>query len=574
MLADQHYFKGFTLSEQPLKADHIRTIQLGKSILSFDRELQTAEYKGESHLVLIGYAVLAEDISLTAEQILERLDGLSVSDRHHLLNRLNGRYILLIAEDEIKIYPDATTMRPLFYCADYPVVASHSALAAESCRQLYGTELKCYSGEINGYLDYSRYEGVYKLNPNTYLSFGSQKTTRFFPDQPFETMALSEVLNQSIEYFSRIKEWLKMQDTYMTITAGIDSRLSLAVMHDPAIPLLTYNSLGKLSSLAKLTYENDVRTVQSIVDDLGLNHRLIHIENNDNVSDATKTYSSQFESTHSFSLSEKMAESNLKGKLHIKSNIFELAKLPVVTKYYETKDFRFMATIVKKKPKALHALSDDQMVEDYLKRADLSQEKAKGHYLADLYYQEQRMGNWHSNVTQETDNSVDIFILLNTREMLRLVTSAPVNVRKNRVLHREWINHFWPVLNFYPINDEGNLYELYREHNEQLVITGEGITFEDGEVLPKWPMTQTDIPFSVTNKSADRRMLDFRSYYSNPNALGTIKIKIGSETYNYQDIVAGHTIKLDAGDTVQCAIIFNKCYDRESWQKAARLTIK
>ncbi|ULG74938.1 hypothetical protein [Macrococcus brunensis] len=574
MQVDQQYFKGYLLTEQPLKADNINTLHLGRYVLSYACDLQITEYKGQSHFVLLGYAVLAENINLTALQILQQLDSLDQQERHSLLNKLNGRYIILVYEDNVHVYPDATTMRSVFYSADYPVIASHSALVAEACQKLYNRKLKRYSGEINGFLDYSRYENVFKLNPNTYLSLGSQQTTRFFPNEPFKTNDLSEVLEKSNKYFSQMREWLKLQNTYMTLTAGIDSRLSLAIMHNSSIPLLTYYSLGKLSSFAKLTYDNDVRTVKSMVEDLGLNHTLMHIDSNENVNEETRNYCRQFESTHSYSLSEKMAESTLKGKLHIKSNIFELAKLPVVIKYYMTKDFSFMTNIMSKKPKALHDIADELMIKNYLRRADLSEKKAYGHYFADLYYQEQRLGNWHSNVTQETDNSVDVFIFLNTREMLKLVTSAPISDRKNRILHREWINHFWPVLNFYPINDEKNLYELYKKENDKLVINGDGIHLTEGDIIPKWPLSQTSIQFSVTNKGVDMRIVSFSSYYNNPNAIGTIKLKVGSLIYNYQDLVKGHTFKLDAGETIECAIIFNKLYDRESWQKAARLTIK
>ncbi|WJP98476.1 hypothetical protein [Macrococcus bovicus] len=570
MQVDQHYFRGFVLTEQPITGQEIKTLKIGSYVLLHSPDLPVTEYKGERHLILLGYAVM-EDISLSTRDILKMLDT-NPTDQQALLNRMNGRYILLVEEDDLKVYPDATTLRPVFYHESLPIAASHSGLAAYVAKHHYEAAVAQYDGMINGYLDFSRYHHIYKLNPNTYLSLHNQQTTRFFPSEDYEVMETTTILQDTIRHFTAMRDWLRTQDTYLTITAGIDSRVSLAVMHDKTLPLLTYNSTAKLSAFAEQAYANDIRIVSDIISDLGLNHTLLQIDANQYISDETMDYARQFESFHSYSLSEKLAASDFRGKVHIKSTIFELAKLPVVPRYYVPDDFSFKEVIKRKKPEAL-TIDADEMIESYFRRADLTVAKARGHYLPDLYYQEQRMGNWHSNITQETDNSVEVFILLNTREMLRRVTSASLSDRRRKVLHREWINHFWPVLNFYPVNEQENLYTLYKEQQGSVEIEGDDVIIAGDQVVPKFPLKKTEVTFNLRNKGTEPCAVNIMSHYKNAAAVGTLSLQIADQCYPYQALTTGKSLVVEPDGVVSVTIKYNKLYDRESWQKAARLTI-
>lgn len=70
MQVDQHYFRGFVLTEQPITGQEIKTLKIGSYVLLHSPDLPVTEYKGERHLILLGYAVM-EDISLSTRDILE-----------------------------------------------------------------------------------------------------------------------------------------------------------------------------------------------------------------------------------------------------------------------------------------------------------------------------------------------------------------------------------------------------------------------------------------------------------------------------------------------------------------------
>lgn len=92
--------------------------------------------------------------------------------------------------------------------------------------------------------------------------------------------------------------------------------------------------------------------------------------------------------------------------------------------------------------------------------------------------------------------------------------------------------------------------------------------------MPKFPLKSTDVSFKLVNKGTEPCAANIMSHYKNAAAVGTISLIVEGQSYPYQELTAGKSVVVDADSTMTVTIQFNKLYDRESWQKAARLTIK
>ncbi len=576
---DKTFFKGYVFSERPLQIQGIQK-KIGSCYLYVDSSLTLHEYKADKHLIMLGYAIDTHDVSISEQELLTTLAACSTEQEfHQLLNRMNGRYLLFINDGDIRIYPDATTMRPIFYYSEVCLLASHSPLLA-AIAPIYDRDVK-RRGRVNGFLDFSQYEDIYKLSPNMYYDVKTKRPVRFFPENPFREQSLSDALKETLPLLLNQKEWLKTQDAFLTLTAGSDSRVSLALTRNRELPVLTYlNNNEKMSEAAANIYETDVRIVSEMVDDLNLNHTLINIHPSQVPDDYEHLLKQQLESLHSFALSDYLKSSPYSGKLHVKSTIYELAKLPYKAALYKSEPVESLTKIIAGKTSKILGRDFDlhQAVSKYLERNNLMN---TDYSLLDLYYVESRMGNWHSNLTQETDNSVEVFVLLNTRDLINAVISMPLEIREGKWIHREWINALWPVLNYYPINNSDSLYDMYKEHEKTAALhrhihlsMESSLVMIDRVIQPEFPIKQKNHSFIVKNISTERRSISFATHYHNPQGKGSLTLEVGHSRYDYTDINEGINVTMAPGESVKMMIKFKKLYEQPSWQKAARLTVK
>jgi hypothetical protein len=69
-----------------------------------------------------------------------------------------------------------------------------------------------------------------------------------------------------------------------------------------------------------------------------------------------------------------------------------------------------------------------------------------------LLYWEHRMGTWHANVLLESDIAHETTVLFNTREILSMFLSVPLEDRLQANGQKALIEQTWPVLAFSPFN--------------------------------------------------------------------------------------------------------------------------
>ncbi|MEL0525966.1 hypothetical protein, partial [Neisseria gonorrhoeae] len=91
-----------------------------------------------------------------------------------------------------------------------------------------------------------------------------------------------------------------------------------------------------------------------------------------------------------------------------------------------------------------------------------------GVHLRDLYYWEIRMGRWASEIHNETDLAFETCVMINSRSLLEITLSFPVEDRRTGYFFAELINDAAPLLNFFGKNDLRNLYEITRDERREI----------------------------------------------------------------------------------------------------------
>src|SRR5699024_8175867 len=78
----------------------------------------------------------------------------------------------------------------------------------------------------------------------------------------------------------------------------------------------------------------------------------------------------------------------------------------------------------------------------------------KGRHYFEISHLASRMGNWHSNVTQDTDPELLEFIYVNSRRNIDLLQSPTIQERRDKMLYKKLILNYWPALLFIGFNEK------------------------------------------------------------------------------------------------------------------------
>src|SRR5699024_7729250 len=165
----------------------------------------------------------------------------------------------------------------------------------------------------------------------------------------------------------------------------------------------------KRNKFAKRQYTNDEMIVEQMVDNLNLNHEFFTILDLDSTDEYYQTMYETMTSNHSYGLS-KYYEDNPKfhDTLHIKSTIQSVAKSTFPRDLYirnnmnSVTDALQMWSIPVGSNAQKRALVK-KSIEDYMIRNELSFDNIYDYHMLDIMFLEVRLGNFQSNITQESD---------------------------------------------------------------------------------------------------------------------------------------------------------------------------
>ncbi|CAM2897079.1 hypothetical protein [Salinicoccus roseus] len=422
----------------------------------------------DARIFMIGYILDIREDQKETEDILRALLSCYLNNEGAFLEELsymNGRFIVILDDEaDTVVYSDATAMRPMFYWNN-TFISSHEIIIRETLEREFGINLDIRNYRMNGFLDFTDTESIYKFNPNMCFSFKNLKFTRIYPREVLNTLDMEEIFHSTNEYFPTQVSWLDKHydEIHLSLTGGFDSKFSLAVTKplNKKIHYFTYmleftnaEKYDDMSQFRKIYYK-DKSIVDNLVYNFNLNHRYFIFGNYQMPRDFQKKLEYNLSSKHSFVLSYLTDIEFNKGGIHIKSTLYELVKMTHSEYADKQTDHETMIRNIKRwAPKEIRENYELllEMYEAYYNRTKLENAVSNNANLPVLLYWEFRMGNWHSNLTQETDRTLETFVLINNRYMLDYFMRIKKEDRVAKSYLNKVVKWYWPALNYFVAN--------------------------------------------------------------------------------------------------------------------------
>ncbi|MDP4118080.1 MAG: hypothetical protein Q8873_02685, partial [Bacillota bacterium] len=279
------------------------------------------------------------------------------------------------------------------------------------------------------------------------------KIVRFFPYKVNPSYGSYDDLEEEVSDLmaSQIKLLNAKTKIAMSLTAGMDSRLSLAASKDICADIDYFTFLTKNAS-----HIEDAKIAQQICTENDLKHNLYQWDNNKN-SEGLKEFEYIWERNLGIRrgilwLNKLYIDSFPKDRIHLRSNIAEVVKCDSYdSEKCEPLSAQQLAnlythTLMKNDDKVLRKFSE------FINITDFTQNNMYNYDYRDLFEWEYKMCLWHSWLLLESDVSHDTFLLYNNREILSKMLSLPYQDRADKKIFIGMIKRLWPDLLKYPIN--------------------------------------------------------------------------------------------------------------------------
>lgn len=599
ILKSNNYRAGYLLTPKSLDVQELSEadyLEIGNHKLYYSQNQAVNTIENNNGMaVLLGYAFDIRYPGLNENEILENL--IATSDVVEELEYINGRYFVILQKNNtIILYSDASQLKPLVYHSESKVLASHDGMIQDILLD-NGYKLERRSEFNHNELDFTRYNEIFKFNPSLSLDLKTFEFERIYPRSELIERTPEYTFNKMKTYLDNSIEWLKKNDQYkfLSMTGGIDSRVSAALTRSLSddIEYMTYTRSQKnlKTELAKLIYSNDDKITKQMQQNMAWNHTIFNLDDYEPSESAKEENDRILYSNHSYKLANYYKnQRKFKNAFHIKSTVFGMGKADFPVELdQKSDDFVFYKKCIHGLSLAFKKLYNlDEEAPKYFERNLVTEGVTLNRHYFDLFHLESRMGNWHSALTLETDPGTEEFIFTNSRKIIDLIQQPSLEERKEFILYKIIIDHYWPLLLHFGIN---NYHEIGLEFLKSLkdkveVKNNIFVEYKPSEsILEKQKnkfyiqpnddkaYASKNYEFFVSNKNKSGK-LGFKSTYTNENGRGKIKVVIrGHEIFQEYDILdLNKEVNFDFNDQpVLITITYDKDYKNASWQKAARL---
>jgi len=409
-------------------------------------------------LVLLGDIFDGENSYKKNRDVLEDIAHHEFSTLIKDLMPYCGRFVLIyIKQDRMYMVHDATATRKIFYCNNGNSIwcASQPHLLAkvtnihasnDPSRLSYFGSQRFKDLDGAGIGNTTNYDEIKQLRPNHYLNLTSGEVTRFWPMEQRVNIPLGEcskICAGLLEGY--IKSIAARYKVMLPVTAGKDSRTLLAATRDLKNEVFYYVNHGNhLTDASK-----DIKVPTALFKQLGLDFHVLH--SSDEVDqDFRQIY---------FENNKSAFENHLPIIYNYYQHFSDMVNLPgnVATGgAYNFPMHRKKITLnslleVYNMTNFEHArityaewLSETQ---DYTRDTD--------YLLFDLFYWEERLGNWGSQFQLDKDISQEEFNPFNSWLLIQTMFSMKNTFDRDDepyVLNKGIIKHLWPEVLLQPIN--------------------------------------------------------------------------------------------------------------------------
>lgn len=413
-------------------------------------------------LTLIGYIIDPFNPKSTNDEILKKICD-SVNSFDELCSatyNLSGRWILIYANSStIQLLNDPCGMRQVYYyykdkqiwCGSQPnIIADELGLEKNNGEDIMKfISSSYYENHERAWVgNESIIKNVKHLLPNNSLNLQTAEVKRFWIDQENKDVTHTECVETvaSILRGSLIaaNERFNMN---LAVTAGWDSRVLLAaskeIKNDIYYFVSTMNKLTRKDAdiYVPINLSNKLKFKLNIIEDLAIVEESFKLILNKNVSmarDLPKTKTIFY------------AYKNFKDKININGNASEIARCYFEEKRPLGKINGYNLAKLEGYENIPYAVSQ---LNDWLESVQSSCEKNKIDIL-DLFYWEQRMGNWGSMYQAEQDIAMEEFCPFNNRKLLITLLRIDKKYRQapNHLIYKTIINELWSDALSEPIN--------------------------------------------------------------------------------------------------------------------------
>jgi hypothetical protein len=425
----------------------------------------------EVEVFLLGYILDAVNPHYSNSDIVTILSSFKTFDGFlRATSRYGGRYLLILKNtNSTYLLPDALGSRQIYYyqsnkkvwCASQPNLIGNFIELRKRTDEKFSefinsnTFMKVRDMAMIG--DETIYEQVKHLMPNHYFNMSLGEPVRYWPNQPLEETPLNEAIEFSAERAKGlIKSARQRYELVIPFTAGWDSRLTVAATREIKDDLYYY--------IIKYTHLNenspDIIIPMKLSKILGLNFNVLELE---------KSIDEKFMKIYNLSYQFPPQERYLKGhySLHKKFQnkmVVSTGGSEIVRGFY----YYNPKTIVN--GKLLAALAGYPKTQYVIIQTDkwlnssYSVSKEYDISIMDLFYWEQRVGNWAAQVTSLGDIYSETLSLFSCRELLTTMISVNHKYRQfDNKLYRGIMKRLWREILSQPINppDSAKSYVKY-----------------------------------------------------------------------------------------------------------------
>lgn len=465
---DYPYFGGFVLSRTDFgEVAHFekRELASGHFLWRDAAKRWDLSQKRADYLFLHGHWAITseqgEKAQSTAKHLLE-IASRSIDEFHEELSFMSGRYVVGLSIDgKLRLYTDMAGCRTIYYSTRSDLVSSHLNLLNkisphEPIEGIPGPALK----HLQWAADYSSLRNVFNLLPNFYLDVDDRTPYRYYPfrDNPY----LAWTSNDRLREIERI--WDSSQRQYFaefdkvaaSLSGGVDSRLVWAMARDywDRIDGYTYGYRdaisGESESFYRRTMRQDAATVESLLQITGFDDRhtffdvserrplsasLQAVVDKNTIGDHGKYLLNFYRETFKGD-----------GWINIRGNGLEIPRI----------EYAGQEAVLRRMQGSFPL--------DIRERASLLGYD-RPHYGIPawlLIYWELRHGKWLGEIHNELDAAFDTWSPALNRKIFELFNAFPDNIRPTSIPMRDLIDRRAPLLNFPPVNADGNLYSDWR----------------------------------------------------------------------------------------------------------------
>lgn len=414
--------------------------------------------ENEKEIYVLGYILDPFNPRYTNDLILEEImqNSECFNDVLACTAKYSGRWVLIWKDKSgVKIMNDACGTRQVYFYIDKNEVWCGSQPSIIACE--LGLEIDL-TPEIKDFINSSEYKReyawigdgtVYKnlwhLLPNHYMDLELLEVKRFWPNTELPELDMSSAVKEVAKIIQGTISSIFYRFKYiaLSVTAGLDSRMNLAAskpMKDKIKYIFCTDDCNKRNT--------DYRVSLQLLDKLFLKQNIIGINKvndkfiatyNKNVTLASDLPSKRFIYSFFKELPDYIHVSGVGAEITRNFYYYDNSRVGTekISKAANYKNSRYAESFIAK------WLKDAEGIKNY-----------KTINIYDIFYWENRMGNWGAKSAAEQDIAIEETWTYNNRKLLTTMLSVNAKYRKPPFykFHRMVIKYLWKETLCMPIN--------------------------------------------------------------------------------------------------------------------------